>query len=249
MIRGFALAACLAAAAPGAFAADLPGGSKDWTPELQATWTGFYAGVSLGASINRSNMTGQGYDPISGGFASLEGYAPTNANSSNTSFMGSIEAGYNWQFNNYVVGAAVDISRLSSKHTSGTANNDVTATDIMSSNVDYLGTLRARLGYVVTSNMLVYGTGGLAVARYTGGYADSDYTPGDKSSDSQWGLGWVAGAGVDYRLTQNWFVRGEYLHVSTSANLSTFEITEVERYTQKSSLTQDMFKAGIFYQF
>jgi outer membrane immunogenic protein len=246
MIRGFALAACLAAAAPGAFAADLPGGSKDWTPELQATWTGFYAGVTLGVSQNSSNITGRGWDPIAGGFTSLEGDYPTKPDSKNTSFMGSLEAGYNWQINNYVLGVAVDINRLSSKHSSSAYYKD---TDIMSLDVDYLGTLRARLGYAVSSNMLVYGTGGLAIARYTGGFADAEYTPGDKTSDSQWALGWVAGAGVDYRLTQNWFVRGEYLHVATSADLSTFEIGEAESYTQKSSLTQDMFKAGIFYQF
>ena len=117
-------------------------------PELQATWTGFYAGVSLGVSRNQSNMTGQGYDATYNGFASLEGNYPDTPHHSNTSLAGSLEAGYNWQIQNYVVGVAVDITRLSSKHTSGAGYDEGTHysdPDTMSSNVDYLGTLRARL--------------------------------------------------------------------------------------------------------
>ncbi len=248
--KGFALGVMLLMAAPSAYAADVyVGSAKDAVYAAPAVWTGFYAGVSLGASLNHSRMTGEGIDPNNPGqFTSLEGYSPTNPTGTNTSAVGSLETGYNWQSRDYVFGIAADISRLNSKSTSATTS-PLTA-DTMSIQGDYLSTIRARLGYAVTGSTLLYGTGGLAIVRFSGGYLDvGTPDPGNKLSDTQWGIGWTAGAGIDYRLAQNWFLRGEYLHVSASANLSTNNIPEVEAYTQVSSLQQDLFKLGIFYQF
>lgn len=54
-------------------------------------------------------------------------------------------------------------------------------------NADYLASIRARVGYAF-GNLLVYGTGGV-------GFIDHDFF-GDL-------VGWTAGLGVDYKLTQN----------------------------------------------
>jgi outer membrane immunogenic protein len=254
MTKGFALAACLLAATPSAYAADLSWGSmKDGDSQPQAAWTGFYAGASLGAAVNRLSMAGEGYRAEYGGYATLEDNFLTSPSTKNTSFMGSLEAGYNWQRGNYVLGAAIDISKLSVKQSSGTAWMDgldaVPDTDTASVSVDYVATLRARLGYAVSNNLLLYGTGGLAAVRFTGGYYDTDAIAGDKTSDTQWALGWAAGAGADYRIAQNWFVRGEYLHVAASTRLVTYVRSENETYSVLNKFDSDMFKLGVFYQF
>ncbi len=166
----------------------------------------------------------------------------------------SLEAGYNWQIKNYVLGLAADANWINSAHSSGTAYHDgdtvVAKSDIAVSKVDFLSTIRARLGYVVSDNILLYGTGGLAIVRFSGGWNDTDYPDaGNKTSDVQWAIGWAAGAGADYRLNERWFLRGEYLHVEAHADLVTFNIPESETYGQRNSLDQDMFRFGVYYKF
>jgi outer membrane immunogenic protein len=262
MIKRFAIAFIMLALAGAAQAADLDAGSLKDGPVYAPikNWTGFYAGASIGASFNRSDVTGEGsYAGYPGSFTSLEGYFPTSPKSSDTSAIVSVEAGYNWQIGSYVVGVAADMSWLNSKQKTGVSYLDgdtVYSNDpnSMSSKVDYLGLIRARLGYAVRDNVLLYGTGGLAVARYRGGFndlpGDGDYPAGSvKSSDTSWGLGWVAGAGVDYLLTEHWIIRGEYLHVDTSTTLSTYNAYESEQYAQLSKLQQDIVRFGLYYKF
>jgi outer membrane immunogenic protein len=254
MMREFAVAACLIAVAPGAYAADLGAGStKDFGMQPPAVWTGFYTGVTVGGASNHLKMAGEGYDPVYGGYATLEGDFLTDPSARNTSFVGTVEAGYNWQHGDYVIGAVIDFGRLNAKHSSGTAymqDSDVVPdTDTASLAADWFGTVRARLGYAAGSNLLIYGTGGVAAVRLTGGFVDTDAVAGDTTSDTSWALGWAAGAGADYRISQNWFIRGEYLHVSASTKLVTYVVDENEAYSVKSTFDSDMFKAGLFYKF
>ena len=64
------------------------------------------------------------------------------------------------------------------------------------------GALRGRLGYAVTPDILPYVAGG--------GAARSMKVSEGGVSDRNTALGWTAGAGVDVKLSQNVFVRGEY---------------------------------------
>lgn len=64
------------------------------------------------------------------------------------------------------------------------------------------GSIRARLGYTVTPDVLVYGTAGGAgknVSVTEGGVKDENTA-----------LGWTAGVGTDVKITQNIFGRAEY---------------------------------------
>ncbi len=88
---------------------------------------------------------------------------------------------------------------------------------------DWFGTLRARLGFLVTPNVLVYGTGGLAY-----GQADTNFNTvatgftltscpsfftcaSGQASDIR--TGWAAGGGVEWMLAPHWTLRGEYLYI------------------------------------
>ena len=87
----------------------------------------------------------------------------------------------------------------------------------MSSKLDWLSSLRGRVGYLVMPNLLAYGTGGVAWARFDytannfngpgggGGYVTS-------TAFSQTQTGFAAGGGFEWAWTTHWLLRGEYLY-------------------------------------
>ncbi|OYW31626.1 MAG: porin, partial [Azorhizobium sp. 12-66-6] len=105
------------------------------------------------------------------------------------------QVGYNFQLvNNVLIGLEADFQ---GGDISGGANG-------LDSKLDYFGTVRARLGYAF-DRVLPYVTGGLAYGKNT----ISDYA----WSESNTHVGWVAGAGVEYAITNNWTARAEYMYV------------------------------------
>lgn len=107
-------------------------------------------------------------------------------------FKGGGFGGFNMQNGQFVYGVEADVS--------GGEVDGNNAGRGFESSVD--GSLRARAGLAVGERTLVYGTAGLAAARLKaaeGGVIDS-----------KTGLGWTAGAGVDVKVTDDVFARGEY---------------------------------------
>jgi outer membrane immunogenic protein len=107
-------------------------------------------------------------------------------------FTGGFQAGYNWQFSrNIVFGVEADIS--------GTDMNSA----IGPTHVDYVGTLRARIGYAWDRTM-VYGTGGFAFSRAAvAGLHDTD-------------TGYALGLGVEWAIASNWSAKVEYMYYDFS---------------------------------
>ena len=68
----------------------------------------------------------------------------------------------------------------------------------------WLSSVRARGGYLVDDKLLAYGTVGLGIG--TGQYTDIS----GRSDDTT--VGWVAGAGAEYKFTDAISGRAEYLH-------------------------------------
>ena len=115
----------------------------------------------------------------------------------------------------------------------------VEGTSKVTQEVEWFGTVRARLG-VTTFNdsLLIYGTGGLAYGsvrqklNYTGGFLRDDqlgfagsHWSGEASS-SETKYGWTLGGGVEWFPTSagNWSIKAEYLYTdlgSTTVDLST----------------------------
>ena len=82
--------------------------------------------------------------------------------------------------------------------------------------LDWLGTTRGKVGFVVTpdNRLMIYGTGGVA---YGGG--SSHFNVYDSANNAYWSgnpsstrVGWTIGAGVEYALTNNWTIGAEYLY-------------------------------------
>lgn len=176
--RPFAIAGLLAAFAAPAFAADaiesVPEPETPTYEEPAANWSGGYAGAQVGY-----------------GFA---GRATDGNNRIGTDGVtGGVFAGYNHQLENGVVlGAEGDVGYSGVK-----GSNAGTS---VKSGVE--GSLRGRVGYAVTPDVLPYVT--------AGGAAKSAKVSDATGSDRNAVLGWTAGAGVDVKATEKVFVRGEY---------------------------------------
>jgi outer membrane immunogenic protein len=199
------------------------------------SWTGFYIGGNVGYGWGAN--TGAGYtsftDPsihgVAGFFAAggnvLPGVSPRGV-------IGGGQIGYDWQVSpTWLLGLVADIQGSGMK-ASGTGAASIGAftgiTESNSAQVDWFGTVRARAGFVA-SNLLVYGTGGLAYGEVKANTVFNDPSNGlgavsFAGSTSSTRLGWSAGAGVEYRLTPNWSIGAEYLYV----DLGTISVTETQ---------------------
>jgi outer membrane immunogenic protein len=209
-------AAILLSGASVAFAADLPTSKPVPAPIFAApfNWTGFYLGLNAGGVWNGDNTAVIG----STGFVGLgPTIVPSSLSTSSAGFIGGGQIGYNYQLNTIVLGLEADIDGAStSKSTSFTGATvlGTTLTTSASSRLDYLGTVRGRLGFTVTPMFLIYATGGLA---YGGGsqsgsvLANGTGLAWNGSGDST-RVGWTIGGGAEYALTQNISLKAEYLY-------------------------------------
>ncbi|TWG67581.1 outer membrane protein [Aminobacter sp. J44] len=108
-------------------------------------------------------------------------------------FLGGVFGGYNFQSGQFVYGLEGDINY-----------NDADGSNAgVRARSRYDGSIRARAGMAVTDDVLVYGT--------FGGAAEKLRVSDDAGNrDSNTMLGYTVGAGVDARLTEKVFARGEY---------------------------------------
>jgi outer membrane immunogenic protein len=213
-LRLFALASAsvLALGVVGAQAADL---TYEPAPVVEAApavfnWTGFYLGVHAGAALVDGDYSFDGF-----GFSD-----------DNTGFIGGVQAGYNWQFDNIVIGAQTDFA-----YTSAKLSDDAIPAE---NKLEWLGSTTARIGYAF-DNFLVYGKGGVA-------YGQSKIDDIDFANDSQWHVGWTAGVGAEYAFTQNLTGLLEYNYVDLGSQDYFDDFVSAD-------LTTNVIKAGLNYKF
>ncbi|MCB8820498.1 outer membrane protein [Microvirga rosea] len=222
--------AVLALVASQAQAADLPSRYSP-APAYGAmpafTWTGFYAGVNIG--YGWSTGTSRYYDPAFG-------YA---GGGKSGGFVGGAQAGYNYQFGMFVLGAEADL-QYAAVGNKGASYGRI----YYPGNSDgFFGTIRARAG-VAFDRALIYGTGGFAYGDIGGNNA---YDPllGYRREDSTNG-GWTVGAGVEYAVTDNITakVEGLYVNLDTRSNYVGSAYEAVRRDTEFGVV-----RAGVNYKF
>ena len=215
-------------------------------PPMAVSWTGFYIGVNGGYAGDQYKY------PFS---ASVVGGPAINGSATITSsgFVGGAQIGYNYQFApSWVGGLEADIDATSIKGqlglnaSSGGASLSATA----GSKTDYIGTVRARLGYLVTDRLLAFGTGGLAYGDVNSSVNASLTGLGSfsasKTSDI---VGWNLGAGVEYMISKNWTFKTEYLYVDLGDATLLSGSTRGISYNLKVHTTDNIVRAGLNYKF
>jgi outer membrane immunogenic protein len=209
--KPWAMAAVFSVLALPAFGADLASrAAPAYAPPPPPTfsWTGFYLGANAGLSGGNFN---------SSDYYGTFGSGDQNAANS-IGFSGGGQLGYNYQFqgSNLVVGIETDFqgSTLQGTYDNYQAGGGAGWQD--ASKVDWWGTVRGRVGYAF-GTFLPYATGGLAYGHVTTGgscWAAAGPFGCDQPQGSVSGtrIGWTAGAGFEYALSQNLTVKAEYLY-------------------------------------
>lgn len=170
---------------------------------------------------------------------------------------GGLQAGYNWQFdNNVVLGAEADVSFGSVKKNwdASHKNDPYYGTDKIGTN----GTVRARLGYAA-DRFLPFVTGGIAWAntKYSLGCNPASAPSGTTGcgklfddNNSKNVIGWTAGAGVEYAVTNNWTVKAEYLHKNFGKNKVTLvDPNYLSASTRNFKTSVNEVRLGVNYKF
>ncbi len=233
-----------------AFAADLSSRKAPIVaPPPPPMWTGFYAGLNAGgtwANSNNATITSWGvYNPPGLSIdivnnAAISGSRIFSGNS-NGGFMGGGQIGYNWQIGNvgglgfgsgFVTGIEADIQGITNSSGNRTGYNAVVTLNGAplstlfngSSSVQYIGTVRGRLGFLAMPTLLVYGTGGLAyggvsssvsmaqLRANTSGNGDNSLAGVTAGSYANTQVGWTAGGGLEWMFLPNWSAKAEYLY-------------------------------------
>lgn len=115
--------------------------------------------------------------------------------------------GANFQSDNLVFGVEGDLAWSDIGGVTDCPNPNFDCT----TDINWLGTLRGRVGFAADA-ALIYATAGLAIAGVEN--ADDDTTnaaPPFVSSNTY--VGWTAGAGVEFAVSDNMTVKAEYLYV------------------------------------
>jgi high affinity Mn2+ porin len=177
-----------------AAAADMP--TK--APQVQAIfdWTGLYIGAHAGFSRGSSNAVLS--DPVA-----------TATSNVFDGMIGGVQAGYNYRMQSgLLLGVEADFTFPNYLTSNLVVSRVATARSEVTEQWDYVGTLRARIGYAA-GPWLVYGTGGFA---FTGERFLNTPDNGDNEKKLNTRPGWVAGAGVEYAFAPDWSARLEYLY-------------------------------------
>ncbi|GGF71819.1 TonB-dependent receptor [Azorhizobium oxalatiphilum] len=188
-------------------------------------WTGLYAGGHVGAGFAALNGTTTALDGTPGGIPGTE--------SMDQDFAGVLyggQIGYAYQFaNRFVVGIEADWSRThlgaeqAAMATEGTLADSGYLQSKIHHDIEWMSTLRARLGYAVRDDLLVYGTGGFAFAREMA--SRDQYRSNGAMSTDPYGTstslfeveqvagtrsGFSVGGGAEYALNDRWSIKAEY---------------------------------------
>jgi outer membrane immunogenic protein len=237
-----------------ALSADLPV-AKAPPPAVAASWAGFYLGVHGGYGWKQDDFS------QSEAFQLQTPQSINGIRSQGAVYGG--QAGYNWQFGRVVTGLEIDFSATDIKGSNGVTETvpfgggTFTTAITLGEQVKYLGTARARLGWLPTDNVLLYGTAGLAWERLDAtSTASQIITPNTQTVSQRLPIdkfGWVAGIGAEVMLgSPNWIGRVEYLHYDLGQVATSSLLIQAGGFRDASTAGSqhiDVVRAGVSYKF
>ena len=295
----FLSTALVALAGSAALAADLPSRVAPPVyapPPLPAfTWTGAYIGINAGYVDGLTR-----FDRTTGFLANNNASLATGIRTSrhtidDDGFTAGGQIGYNYQLGNIggfgfggagsgiVVGVEADAAYTDLDRTDTLGNTSnfgalvtpnspaTTRLDQYRANLDFLGTVRGRIGFAF-NQFLIYGTGGFAygdVNRRTTYFGpNANTTPFFQGSNNGLKTGYAYGGGIEYALPANSFlsflnffhssavtIKAEYLHYDLGTDRLTFPAVGAAAalglggYTERVHTEGDVARAGINYKF
>jgi outer membrane immunogenic protein len=215
MNKNFGMAiALIVASTAAAAAADLKTSQpmkKPISMVAASSWTGCYIGGNVGAAMSKTDVT----DEVDGSFiASLDSSAVAGG--------GQIGCDYQLSSNSpWVIGVQgmYDATKLSS---STTPSSGPLYPATLAGEIPWVMTLTARAGYLVNSDLLVYGKLGGAWAHTNSNISYEGTTLGTASFTQN---GWTLGAGAELKVAPNVSLFAEYDYLGLNDKVVTFAPT------------------------
>jgi outer membrane immunogenic protein len=235
-------------------------------------WSGFYVGGNVGGVAAHASGTSDFLDPVGGPILGEPTSLPEDNSPSDTSIIGGLQFGYNYQFSPmWVAGLEGDWDFTNTgynfcRQTSRTGACGGAAPDgieIINSNTHWLATFRARLG-VTVGKFWLYGTGGAALGSVktdvtldcATGCGSSQPVVNQTGSSTDTAFGWVAGLGAEMAIDRNWSARIEWLHIdlgnidsSLTVNGNTIGTPDTQTAVWSRSERYDVIRVGFDYLF
>ncbi|MET0279372.1 MAG: outer membrane protein, partial [Pseudorhodoplanes sp.] len=211
-------------AASNAIAADVIGKARPIAQAVPSySWTGFYAGANFGGAFTDTTLTnsGNGISHKLGG----------------TGFIGGLQAGYNYQFANLVLGVEGEFDWTSYDRRLEAAL-PLVGVSRFSHDAKWISTVAGRVGFG-WDRWLTYGKVGVGWLNSTTEAA----VPGRvnwQSSDTRSGL--LLGGGIEYAFAASWTAKLEYSYLDLRDSTVTSLPLSVSRDVQ-------LLKAGLNYRF
>lgn len=246
----------------GASAADLaPRYTKAPPPPVAAAfnWSGFYIGGFVGGAFADGNAVST--EPRSNGFPyNVPGF--TNSYSLSNSVIAGGTVGWNYQpvATKWLIGIEGEAGYIHLARTIqdiNAVNLGLAFPDSLDTTRigDWYGVIAGRLG-VAFDRVLFYGKGGVAFVNKSYSFADNCTTGGCGGSilnlrHTSTQVTWAAGAGVEYALTNNWSVKGEYLYLATHESFTSSGVSNLGFFNTNTHTDPGVHtaKVGVNYRF
>ncbi len=224
-------------------------------PPPECHWTGFYVGINAGGIWSDNSAFDTDGEKI---FANAQFPAGSNAvadalaivgtndlSLSTAGFIGGGQIGGNQQIWRFVGGLEADFQGIGAANDSASQSKttllvgfpeNYQSTVHVSKSTESLGTVRARLGFLVTSRLLAYATGGLAyggVNERTSFEAVESLGPTiyptvhGHSRPSDLRGGWAAGGGLEWLFACHWSLKVEDLYYDLGSVNSKLTLTQI----------------------
>jgi outer membrane immunogenic protein len=240
--------------------------------DTRVHWSGLYIGLNIGGAFVPPGITrfaalpifAAANSPITSNAAALSGSILLR-DGNGAGLVGGGQIGYNFRLSsNLVAGVEADLQAFttnsrrqfsSSASIDALSNAQAITTVGLEKITDYFGTVRGRLGYLLTPGLLAYGTGGFGFAGL-GGSAELLQTVRQCANQTCQLLsgsidpatpalhyeaafsaprtphpGWTLGGGIEWLLYDAWSLRAEFLHYDfgrTYHNLGSLTVSDDE---------------------
>ena len=251
--------------------------ASDAQPAAPANWTGLYIGGNLGYAWGGNQTLTFTTNDSPAGLAPFIGLPTPTSVGLSSSPVGGFQLGYNWQINQtWLVGfeADFDVANLNGAGSSTRTALNLAGNALLMSTADqqvnWFGTVRGRLGYLPTNELLVYGTGGFAYGKVGQSAAYSNLsgqttptlfgsicvggTTCYSGTSERIATGWAAGGGLEYMVSNHWTIKGEYLYARLGANSFNENVLQFPGGTstitaQSSDIPLQVVRGGANYKF
>ncbi|MEO7815453.1 MAG: outer membrane protein, partial [Sphingomicrobium sp.] len=229
-------------------------------------WSGPYIGVQAGVTSVHSKLSGFDENGGDGGGDNDGAWGPLSFPHGN--LVGGVYGGYNFRFNNIILGIEGDVNKATGGSSGGNISEDLYPGPggMFEVSEKWDASIRARLGILATERLLIYGTGGLAWGRFPA-YGGQEIDPTDTfyEQNPNWGegvnigtggkrskMGVTFGGGIEYALGNHWKLRGEYRYADYGSAKYNYIYDPLDVNTPgvvRHKVTTNRFTVGMAYMF